>query len=239
MPTATPPTPISRVDSNPFDPTPLGEKRPCPGLEAQPQPQETSDVDCAVRLFAPVPPTYTANYAAYSTSFLSPFDIEEHWDDPPIVLNNFNSETVPEVQFLDAVGRVSVYDYFKDRIVKATVIDFGSSFDDPRSYRFLATYSHLMDTNKAYIRLIAYDRKGFRCDLSHPEFGNFILVVPRQLNNVVFPVQLRFHAMHATDICHVPDEAHHRIQNSAKNALTKLEKAWWDCGHCAICDTDL
>jgi hypothetical protein len=241
MSTASESTSTSAVSnsSNPFDPTPLIERlTQCSRLEAEPQ-KTSSDIVRVPRLIPPVPHTYAANYAAFSTAFLSPFEIENHWEDTPVLINNFNSEILPENQFLDTVGRVCVYEHFKTRITRATVIDFGSSFDDPRSYRFFATYSQLMDTKNAYIRIVSYNRDGFRCQSSHPEFGNFILVVPRELDDVIFPDQLRFHAMHVTDTCHNIDEAHHRIRLAADKAFTPLERVWWDSARCGICDSDL
>jgi len=192
----------------------------------------------ALRTVPPVPNTYTAHYASFPTAFLTSSDIEHHWDDLPVEITKFNSVTTSlEDQFLDAVGRVSVNERFAQHIIKGSVIDY-FGLKNPE-FKYFATYTHLMDSKDAYIRIIAYNRDGDRLQSAHPVFGNCILVIPRNLNDVPFPVQLRFHALHNADPDHYPHEAHNHIWETAWNAMTPLEKVWWKYGRCAICDTDL
>ena len=228
-------TPIEKpaLMTQPFDRTPPNEK--CPQSAAEPQDLNTT-INTDVIIYPPIPKTFTANYASFSTAFLSPTFIQNHWDDSPIVIDGTNSQTGFEGQFLDAAGRVSVNTDFTSRIITGSVIDFGLDDD---LFKFFASYSQLMDDKYAYIRIVAYDRFGGRCSSFHRAFGNFILVIPRRLNDVVFPPQLRFHALHVTEYCHNPDEVHLRIRRAAEGAMTALERAWWDSARCAICDSDL
>ena len=66
---------------------------------------------------------HTANYASFTTAFLTSVDIQEHWADLPIEINDVNSVTTLEYQFLDAVGRVFVNEHFATHITKGSVID--------------------------------------------------------------------------------------------------------------------
>jgi hypothetical protein len=194
--------------------------------------QDILDDDASPCLFYSPPRIYTENYSSFSTAFLTPTDIQNHWDDTPILINDFNSETTLESQFLDAAGRVCVDEHFTTRISKCSVIDFG--FGDS-TFRYMATYTHLIDGSNAYIRLVAYDWDGHRCDSAHPDYGNFILVIPRDLNEVPFPVQLRFHALNTT-ACY---NESHPIRKAAWSGMAKWEKKLYKYGSLAIvCDLD-
>jgi hypothetical protein len=190
---------------------------------------DDTTLDSTLRLYPPPPQTYTNNYSSFATAFLTPLEIQQHWNNPPILVNNFNSETVPETQFLDAVGRVSVDEHFAAHIWKGSVIDFGLGNSE---IRFFATCTQLMDNKVAYIRVVAHDRHGSRCDAAHPDFGNFILVIPRRLNDVVFPFHLRFHALHTTSGCY--NLGHNRIRRAAWEGMTQLDEVIWKFGSFAI-----
>jgi len=78
------------------------------------------------------------------------------------------AQTILETQFVGAVGRVSVYDHFTTSIVESSVIDFGLG---DFKFKFIATYTHLMDSRNAYIRIVAYQHGcNNRCD---SDFGEF------------------------------------------------------------------
>ena len=179
---------------------------------------------------------YTLNYSSFTTSYLTQIEIEDAWDCIPIVMDGRNATTGPETRFADVVGKICCPN-FTGRIKRGTVIDvFGlnTSF-----IKYIATYSHIMDNEMAYIRLVGYNQYGLRCHAGHPIYGNRILAIPRSLNDVIFPASLRFHALHASDSCHFPDEVHDCIKKAAWSDMNPLERVWWQEGRCAICDTDL
>jgi hypothetical protein len=142
-----------------------------------------------------LPSDSSIQYGSYP-SFLHKADIKKHWDDPPIVISPSNSRIAVEIDFLDAIGRVSVDETHAQHITKGSVIDFSGL--DNQELKYFATYTNLMDGKHAYIRLVAYSQFGERCHASHILYGNRILVVPRSLNDVPFPSQLSFHAYRST-----------------------------------------
>jgi hypothetical protein len=174
------------------------------------------------RLLRPVPSKHAANYASFTTALLTAAEIEAHWDDSPIMINQVAiSNNAPEDEFSEAIQRLWVNVGFRDRVRRNSVIDFGRNYSN---YKYFATYSHLMDDKDAYIRIIAYHRSGWRVDARDPLLGNLILVIPRRLNDVSFPPQLRFYALRATDDGQYPHEEHHDIIKAAKDKMTMSRK---------------
>ena len=173
------------------------------------------------------PPNTQPTYASFTTMFLTPVEIEVHWNDSPIIINGDTiSDSTPEDEFSEAMQRVWVTTNFKDRVRKASVINYlGRNSSD---YKYFATYSHLMDDKDAYIRVVAYHRSGRRVDGKDPTFGHWILVIPRRLNDVCFPSQLRFYALQATDDRQYPLEEHHNIIDAAKRNMSFFDKIAWE-----------
>jgi hypothetical protein len=222
----------SALPSHPLDRTPPTEKAPAKSYVEQPLARDVSHPPISIAtpdsiapplLLDPLPTAYTAHYASFAT-FLSPAVIAHHWDDNPVIIDEVNSTLEYETKFLGTVsraGRVCVDpEWFADYvepIQQGTLIDvYGVNTS---MFKYFATYTHLMDAHSAYIRIVAYNRDGLRCEAGHPTYGNRILVIPRFRNDVVFPVQLRFHAIHACEGCHSGD-AHKRIREAAWNAMT-------------------
>lgn len=171
------------------------------------------------------------NYSSFTTAFLTLVEIEAHWNDVPIVIDQVSTlDVAPEDEFVDAVRRVRVNTRFNNRIRRTSVINyFGQSHDE---YKFFATYSHLMDDKDAYIRIVAYHcQSGQRVDASDSWFGNWVLVIPRHLNNVCFPYQLRFYALQTTD--DNPEE-HQHIVEYAKRCMSTFDKLSWEHIRCAL-----
>jgi hypothetical protein len=241
-----------RLHSHPMNPTPSSEKADSvhdirASNQLTPSNEKTVDFTAETQHMAqgsdntnipiclPVPSDFNANYGSFATAFLDRTFIENHWDDEPIVLNQSNCRAAPETPFLEVVGQISVDQTFTQGIRQGSVIEI--SEQDHQHFKYFATYSQLMDRTHAYVRIVAYNREGSRCHAGHTLFGNRILIIPRHLNNVRFPPQLRFYAFLATD--GYPDEEHNRIRAEAWASMTPLEKVWWIGGRLAICDGNL
>lgn len=179
------------------------------------------------RLMRPVPTKYPANYASFTTLFLTSVEIKAHWDDPPIVIDPaIISGSAPEDEFSEAIRRVWVNKNFRDRVRRTSVIDhLGRNNHD---YKYFATYSQLMDDKEAYIRIVMYHQSGLRVDPSDSSCGNWILVIPRHLNDVCFPSQLRFYALHATCDGQYPQEEHPEIVEAARRGMSIFDKISWE-----------
>lgn len=122
---------------------------------------------------SPIPHRNNINYSSFATSFLTGFEIRSCWNNIPIVLDESNSISGTENQFLNAVGRISVEPLIKFQgiIFRGSVINFRLN------NKYFATNSQLMDSKNAYIHLVAYNKQGLCCDAANALYGNQILVI--------------------------------------------------------------
>jgi hypothetical protein len=86
-----------------------------------------------------VPTTDGGNYTAFATSFLTKSEIEDLWNDIPILVDESNSTVGPETKFLDAIGRVCD-PHLTQYIKRGSVIDL-FHLNTPE-IKYFATYSH-------------------------------------------------------------------------------------------------
>lgn len=83
------------------------------------------------RLLRPVPSKHAANYASFTTALLTAAEIEAHWDDSPIMINQVAiSNNAPEDEFSEAIQRLWVNVGFRDRVRRNSVIDFGRNYSN-------------------------------------------------------------------------------------------------------------
>ena len=150
---------------------------------------------------------------AYQDMYLTRQEVQRSWKRPVYdLLTDPKMKRQEETQFDGASYRLTT-----SALPKNCQVSRGTAFMyiefDPTHVRYFATYSHYMNMDLAFIRLVPYCIDGTRI-LNK----DIILTIPSKYNHTPFPSALAWHALNATNPQFNPYH-HTRIRTKAKKDI--------------------
>ena len=159
-----------------------------------------------------------AMLGAYQDMYLTRKEVRKYWHRPVYdLLSDLQRREQAETQFAGASYRLTTR-----KFPGSCQINRGTAFMfvefDPTHVRYFATYSHYMNLDLAFVRLVPYCIDGTRI-----LDKDIILTIPAKHNHTPFPAALAWHALYATnprfDFYH-----HTRIRTKALKDIVKEEE---------------
>ena len=148
----------------------------------------------------------------------TPQEIQINWNQKPglVIQSQQITLRMPELMFWGAGERIfletgTVKDtLYRGHIVKFNFFPYAHDFE----HQFFISNTQFIGSTTAYLKVVGYNRFGARVHPYDCFFGTFILVIPRQFCDVIFPPlpELHQHAILATTLS---PHYHQRIRAAA------------------------